>query len=243
MKVTTKFVMSMITGEALEHEWFEYSGPVALSKGGDTAKSQMDLQNKLTQQQLDMQNKTLSEIKSGVGKYLSGDIGFGQDALSNMQSSFLNNNALQFQNAGSAVRDALTARGANGSLPVGGSYTRGLSSLMGAQASSQAQGLQNLAIQNAQQALANKFNAGSLLSGNAATLSSNVGTFNSGASSALEQYIKAKNSGPLNTFLGGLGQGLGGGLGAYMTGGLGGVSSAAKPGGGGNGGGPLWGGS
>lgn len=230
MKVTTKFVMSMVSGEVLEHEWYDYDGPVAEAKGGDTAKSQMDKQNELTQKQLDMQNKTLAQINSGVGKYLSGDIGFDPATLANMQSSFLNNNALQFQNAGTAVRDALTARGANGSLPVGGSYTRGLSGLLGAQASSTAQGLQNLAIQNAQQGLANKFNAGSLLGGNAATLGSNVNTFNAGASSALEQYIKAKNSGIMQSFMGGFGQGLGGGLGAFATGGLGGLGSAAgKP--------------
>lgn len=199
--------------------------PVSGGKGSDVAKKQMNQQNQLAQQQLDMQNKVLNQINAGVGKYLSGDIGFDPSTLANMQSSFLNNNALQFQNAGSAVRDALTARGADGSLPVGGSYTRGLSGLLGAQASSTSQGLQNLAIQNAQQALANKFNAGSLLSGNAATLSGNVGTFNQGASNALNQYMQAANSGFGASFMRGLGGSLGGGVGSLATGGLGGIGS------------------
>src|SRR5579872_2605206 len=33
MTVTTKFVVSMVTGEVLEHEYYEYSGPVALACG------------------------------------------------------------------------------------------------------------------------------------------------------------------------------------------------------------------
>jgi hypothetical protein len=209
--------------ELLEKEELVYSGPVEQAKGGDTAKKQMDQQNKLQQQELDQQNKLYSQINAGVGKYLSGNIGFDPQTLATMQSQFQDNNALAFNQAGTAVRDALTARGGDGSLPVGGNYVKGISSLLGSAASSKAAGLQNLGIMNAQQALTNKFNAGSLLSGNAASMNSPISTFGSGASNALNQYMQAANSGFGASFMRSLGGSLGSGIGAAATGGLGGI--------------------
>jgi hypothetical protein len=209
--------------ELLEKEELVYSGPVEQAKGGDTAKKQLDQQNKLQQQELDQQNKLYAQINAGVGKYLSGNIGFDPATLAQMQSQFLDNNALAYNQAGTGVRDALTARGGDGSLPIGGNYVKGISSLLGSAASSKAAGLQNLGIMNAQQALTNKFNAGSLLSGNAASMNSPIGTFGAGASNALNQYIQAQNTGFLSSFSNALGKGLGGGLASIGTGGLSGI--------------------
>jgi hypothetical protein len=229
-RVWTKVVMEWseaeqryVTDES-RSEWFDYNGPVAECKGGDTAKKQLDQQNALAKQQLDLENKKLQQIDSGVGKYLSGNEGFDPETLASIKSQFLNNNALDFSNAGSAVRDALAAKGqGNGDLPVGGTYTRGISGLMGAQASQHGAGLLNIGVANGQQALANKFNAASVLSGNAAVLGGNVGTFNAGATGALGDYIRAKNTGFLSSLSQGFGGALGGGLGKIVTGGLSGV--------------------
>jgi hypothetical protein len=218
--------------ELLEKEEFDYSGPIDMAKGGDTAKKQMDQQNKLQQAELDQQNKLYSQINAGVGKYLSGDIGFDPATLASMRSQFQDSNALAYNQAGQGVRDALTARGGDGSLPIGGNYVKGISGLMGSAASSKAAGLQNLAIMNSQQALTNKFNAGSLLSGNAASMNSPISTFGSGASNALNQYMQAANSGFGASFMRGLGGSLGAGIGSFATGGLGGVASSIGKGGG-----------
>jgi hypothetical protein len=216
--------------ELLEKEELVYSGPIEMAKGGDTAKKQLNEQTAMQKAELDRQNKLYSTIESGVGKYLSGNIGFDPQTLATMQSQFQDNNALAFNQAGTAVRDALTARGGDGSLPVGGNYVKGISSLLGSAASSKAAGLQNLGIMNAQQALTNKFNAGSLLSGNAASMNSPISTFGSGASNALNQYMQAANSGFGASFMRSLGGSLGAGIGSFATGGLGGIaSSIGKP--------------
>ena len=97
----------------------------------------------------------------------------------------------------------LASRGAGGGqTPVGGDYTRGLSGLFGAEAQSLAGGANNIRMQNALQALNNKFQASNVLSGNAAALSSPISTFGSGASNALNQYMQAANSGFGATFTG-----------------------------------------
>lgn len=194
-------------------EGYEYSGPVEECKGQDQAKQQLDAQNKLTQDQLTQQKAVRDQILGSVGKYLSGNVGFDPAQLAAMQSQFLNSNTSTYNQAGQAVMSALKARGAGGGdMPVGGDYTRGLEDLLGARATSQSQGLLGLNIQDAQQALNNKFNAASVASGQSAQLGQNVGTFNTGASNSLDQYVKAANSSPLMNMLG---QVAGAGLGAF----------------------------
>jgi hypothetical protein len=188
-----------------------------------------DVANDQRQQELDMQQKAnatqsalLAQMNKAYSPYLSGKIGFDPALKASMTSQFLNNNSSTFNSAGQQVREALGARGSGtGQNPVGGDYARGLSSLLGARAQSQSQGLLGINTQNAQQALQNQFNAGNLLSGNAAILTGTQGVAGSGASSALGDYIKAANSGLAQSFVGAFGQGLGGGLGAGLTGGLG----------------------
>src|SRR4029077_14259101 len=137
------------------------------------------------QQQLAMLNKSFSP-------YLAGKTGFDPQLLASMRSQFLNQNANTFNQAGSAVKSALAARGeGTGGAPVGGTYGSGISNLMAAKAGSQAGGLLNINMQNAQQALQNQFNAGNILSGNAATQTGTQGVAGSAASSALQSYVQA----------------------------------------------------
>lgn len=210
---------------------------VSGAKGDETAQAQLNTQNQLTQQQLDLENKTHSQISDAVSGDLSGTNGFSPQLLAMLQSQFQNQNTGAFQSAGENVRSALASKGAGlGDLPVGGDFTRGIAELEGAKASSQSQGLLGLGIQNLQQGLTNKYNAASVLSGNAAQLGSNVSSFNSGAQSALGSYVQAANApGFLSSFATALGGGLGK-LGATAAGiGLGGIPglSGLKPPGGG----------
>lgn len=200
---------------------------VSGGKGGDTANSQRQQELKMQQTAFDAQQKQLADLKSAFSKYTTQNIGFDPSQYAAMQTQAMNQNTGTFGAAGNQVRSALLARGSGGgNLPVGGDYVRGISGLMGAQASDLSGNLNSLRIQNAQQALTNRFNAGSLLSGNAATLTGTQGVAGAGASSALGDYIKAKNSGFLSSFASGLGSGLGGGLSAGITGGIGTAASS-----------------
>jgi hypothetical protein len=171
----------------------------------------------MQQQAYNDQKQRLAQLQGAFQPYTQGaGVGFDPAALAAMQSQILNTNAGTFNSAGNQVRSALLSRGSGGgNLPVGGDYVRGISGLMGAQASDLSSNLNSLRIQNAQQALTNRFNAGSLLSGNAATLTGTQQVAGAGASNALSDYIKASNSG----FLSSLATGFGGALGNTLGGG------------------------
>lgn len=206
---------------------------VSGGKGGDTANQQRQQELQMQQQAFQAQQAQLATLNKTFSPFLSGTTGFSPQMLASMRSQFLNSNSQTFNNAGQQVRAALGARGeGTGTNPVGGTYGSGIANLMAAQAGSQSQGLLGINVQNAQQALQNQFNAGNILSGNAATLTGTQGVAGAGASSALSSYIQGVNSGPLNTLLGGLGggfgQAVGGAFGKGLVGGLGNVFSGGK---------------
>lgn len=195
---------------------------VSGGKGKDTANDQRKQELAMQKQAFDAQQKQLADLKTAFSKYTTQNIGFDPSQYAAMQSQAINQNSGAFNSAGNQVRSALLARGSGGgNLPVGGDYVRGMSGLMGAQASDLSGSMNNLRIQNAQQALTNRFNAGNLLSGNAATLTGTQGVAGAGASSALGDYIKAANTGFGASFMNSLGGGLGGGLASFATGGFG----------------------
>lgn len=196
---------------------------VSGGKGGDVANSQRQQELQMQQQAFQQQMQQLSMLNGAFSKYLSGNVGFSPQALAGMQSQFLNSNSSTFNQAGQQVREALAARGSGtGQLPTGGDYTRGIAGLMGAKAQSQSQGLLGLQVQNQQQALQNMFNAGNILSGNAATLTGTQGVAGNAASSALNSYINAVNAPGFGTAFAGA---LGSGLAAGATGGIGTLAS------------------
>lgn len=231
MKVTTKIVFDC-EGNVLEHEWFEYSGPVAECKGQDVAQGQQQQELAMQQQAFQTQMQQLQTLNGAFSKYLSGNIGYSPTAMAGMTSQFLNSNNNTFNQAGQQVRSALGARGeGTGALPTGGNYAQGIASLMGGKAQSQSQGLLGLQVQNQQQALQNQFNAGSLLSGNAATLTGTQGVAGNAASSALQSYIQGINApGFLQSLGTSFASGLGGALGAGVSGGLGTAASTVGSG-------------
>lgn len=190
---------------------------VSGGKGKDVANDQRKQELAMQKQAFDAQQARLTQLQNAFQGYTSGQgQGFSPQMLTALNTQALNQNAGAFNSAGAQVRSALAARGSGvGNLPVGGDYVRGIAGLQGARASDLASQLNNIRLQNAQQALVNRFNAGNLLSGNAATLTGTQGVAGAGASSALDSYIKAANTGFLssftNAFGGALGHTLGGG--------------------------------
>jgi len=186
-------------------------------KGKDKADEQRKQELKMQQQAFDQQQKDLADLKAATSKYTTGQgQGFTPEQLASMNSGVLGQNAAGLNSASSSIMSALRARNPGG-LPQGGDATRGFENLYGSVASDLAGGLNNVRLQNAQQSLANRFNALNLQSGNAATLTGTQGVAGAGASSALNSYVTAANSGLLQQFASGLGSGLGAGV----TGGIG----------------------
>lgn len=240
MRIYSKIVWQM-TADGLELEsstWNNHEGTVAECKGTGTAKDQLKLQNQLVQQQLDQQKALQGQIKDAFGQYLQGQgQGFTPEQQALLEGQFLNENSRNFNSAGQQLKSALLARGTGGGdLPVGGDFVRNVSELEGLRGASQAGGLANIRLQNLQQALANKFNAGSIYQGQGAQLGQNIGAFNSGANNALNQYVYASNQGFGSAFSRAFGNTLGGGLGTGLIGGIGGgisrIPGVSFPGGG-----------
>lgn len=223
MRVTTRITYDMATMEVLEHEWYDYDGPVAMAKGDDYAKQVSRDQLALEKSQIAKQNAEFDFVKGNISKYLTGNEGFNPEQMALLRSNFLNDNASAYSDAGTSVRDMLTARGGDGALPVGGNYVKGISGLLGSQASAKSSGLLNLGIMDQQQALNNKFNTASVLSGNGAALSSSIGSTASAGSNALNAYIQSKSQGFGASLMNSLGGTLGKGLGTIATGGLSGM--------------------
>lgn len=208
MRVTRKIVFDW-TGQVLEHDYFHYEGTVDLCKGSDSAKAVRDKEFAMQQKAFDRQMAMFDKLSGAFSKDLTGKQGFDPQMLAAMKASFLNSNDATFNQAGGMVREALGARGNTGGNPSGGDVTRGLSGLLSARAGSQSGGLLNVDIQNAQQAITNKFNAGSILSGNAATLTGTQGVSANAMSNALNQYMSSMNSGFGASFLSSFGSTLG----------------------------------
>lgn len=173
----------------------------------------------LQQAEVDRQNKIFDTLKTSLDPYLADKgQGFSPEQLAILKSQFLNSNSDQFNNAGRSVRSALVARGGGGgALPVGGDFVRSMSGLQGARASALSSGLSGIKMDDLRQALTNKFNSASVLSGNAASLNSPIGTFGAGASNALDSRVKLASIPGFggyfaNAFGGALGKGIGAAL-------------------------------
>src|SRR5215469_2477399 len=130
MKVYTSISWSMVTGEILEEHSFDYSGPVAECKGADVAKSQMDLSNKQTSEQMSAQKQWMNNLLAALNPYLAGNgIGFSDADLNLMRGNAIDTANAQYGNADSAVKLALMRR--SGGLPMSGAdLGKGISSVM-----------------------------------------------------------------------------------------------------------------
>lgn len=186
---------------------------VSGGKGSDSAAAVRDKEFAMQKQSFDTQMAMIKQLTGALSPYLSGTRGFSPAAMAGMTSQFLNSNNQTFNQAGQMTREALGARGNLGTNPAGGDYARGLSNLLGAKAGSQSQGLLGLQVQNALQAQNNMFNAGNILSGNAASLTGTQGVSANAMSNALNQFMSSTNAGFGGSFVRGFGSSFGSGLG------------------------------
>ena len=194
-----------------------------MSQSTTSQQSQLNTQNQLQQQQQNSQNALLQQNQAAFSPYLSGNVGFTAPQMAALNSQALDQNALQYNGATQATNAQLAARGEGlGNTPASGVQAGAYGNLQAAKAGDLADALRTNTLNNAQQGLANQFNAGSLLSGNAQTYAGNVGTYGYGANSALGNLTQAQG----NTFGSQFGKALGGALGGATAGAFGGAANS-----------------
>jgi len=194
-----------------------------LSQSTSDQKNQLNTQNQMQQAQQKAQNDLLQGNKTAFSPYLTGNMGFTPQQLAALNSQALDQNALRFNQATQATNANLAARGEGlGNTPGSGVAATGYGNLQAAKAGDLADSLRTVTLNNAQQGLANQFNAGSLLSGNAQTYAGNVGTYGAGANTALGDLTQAQG----NTWQSQFGKALGGALGSAGAGFVGGAANA-----------------
>lgn len=208
MKIYELITWDMTTGEVLAEKSYDWDGQTAQCKG-EAKKEDLALQKQsldLAKQQSDRQNNIIQPITNSLNPYLSQNgIGFSPKQLADMQSMFLQQQGQRYDQAGSQVMSTLARRNGGIDGPVGGDWGKYLSALKGQQASSTAGGLQNIDLQNAQTALANKFNAAGILNHSASIF--NPSPYTSLSGTANTNYTQAAMQ--PNPWMGVLGAGIG----------------------------------
>ena len=191
-----------------------------MSQSQDYQKTQLKTQNQMQQQQQDAENKLLQQNNTALSPYLTGNQGFTPEQMAALNSQSLDQNALRFNSATQDTNRMLQARGEGmGNTPGSGVAATGYGNLQAAKAGDLADALRTVTLNNAQQGLANKFNAASVLSGNAQTYGGNVGTYGSGAGNALNALTGAQANGFQAQFGKAFGAGLGKGAADMSVGG------------------------
>jgi len=187
-----------------------------MSQSTKDQSTQLNSQNQLQQQAQNSQNALLKQNQTALSPYLTGNQGFTDQQNAALNSQALDQNALRFNQATQQTNAQLAARGENGMTPGSGVQATGYGNLQAAKAGDLADSLRTVSLNNAQQGLANKFNAASVLSGNAQTYGQNVGTYGSGANNAMNALTQAQG----NTWQSQFGKALGAGLGTAASGGI-----------------------
>lgn len=192
-----------------------------MSQSTSDQKSQLNTQNQLQSQQQAAQNQLLQQNNTALSPYLTGNQGFTPQQMAALNSQALDQNALRYNQATQQTNQQLAARGeGQGNTPGSGVAATGYGNLQAAKAGDLADSLRTVTLNDAQQGLANKFNAASVLSGNAQTYAGNVGTYGSGASNALSNLTSAQANTWQSQLGKAAGQAVGGAAGAF-TGGFG----------------------
>jgi hypothetical protein len=130
MFVTTKIVFSS-TYEVLEHEGYEYEGPVARccdasKQQTGAAATQQSLMNQMTGQMTQVfgnDNQVFNNLMASVQQTVAagpGQQGFSQAELNAMNSQAITNNANQYKNVSGAVKSGEAAQGGGNSVSNAG---------------------------------------------------------------------------------------------------------------------------
>lgn len=192
-----------------------------MSQSTTDQKAQLSSQDQLQQQQQASQNALLQQNNTSLSPYLTGNQGFTPQQMAALNSQALDQNALQYNGATQQANAQLAARGEGlGNTPTSGVQANAYGNIQASKAGDLADSLRTVTLNNAQQGLANQFNAASVLSGNAQTYAGNVGTYGTGANSALNNLTSAQANTWQSQLGKAAGQAVGGAAGAF-TGGFG----------------------
>lgn len=218
--INTYVEIDIESGEVLRKEGFHYDGPVAEAKRDrekEASARRLEEQTKMEKDAYGRQKELMDTLlKPTFSKYLTEDMGFSPETQALLEAGAIEDVSDNFDDAQSAVKTALMRRG-TASGPVSGDYGRAFSGLFSERARTLADAIRGLRVQNAMQGVTNRFNAGNILSGNAATLNSPIATFNAGGNNALSNMTQLATAPGFGSFLA---QGLGQGLGSALTGGF-----------------------
>ncbi len=248
MFITTSATFLIETGELLQREGFDYTGPIDLACGGGPSQAQQNLANQQAafyqtmtnsyQQQFAGQTAVLNALQTAWAPILAAgpnQYGFNPAEDSAMRSQATQGTAASYSQASRALNASLAARGGDGFIPSG--ETAQLNSQV-AQAAANQQSSENLGITEAgyAQGRAN-FGAASQAMGDVSA-QMNPASYISGAnqagssafSSATTNYNEAQAASPWNAVSGILGGALTTGLDAF-TGGIGGSLASSVLGG------------
>lgn len=224
MRITTKLTIDMNTGAMLDHQFYEYAGPVALCKGDSTLRSQEKSQAAFTGTLMST-FKTQFANQSGILNFLSGKLqpminnpqGYSPEALAAMRTGATETGATQFGNAQKALQESEAARGGNG-LPSGVDAQLTAQNANSA-AAQESQAQEGITLQNEQQKQNNFWNATNALNGVAAEENpigyAGQSTAGSQAVGDLGTAYKNSQSSQLLGALGGLAGGAAGALTSY----------------------------
>lgn len=190
-----------------------------MSQSTSSQTAQLNSQNQMQQQQQASQNALLQQNNTSLSPYLTGNQGFTPQQMAALNSQALDQNALQYNGATQQANAQLAARGEGlGNTPTSGVQANAYGNLQASKAGDLADSLRTVTLNNAQQGLANQFNAASVLSGNAQTYAGNVGTYGAGANSALGNLTQAQGNTWQSQFGKSLGSVAGGAAGAALGG-------------------------
>lgn len=210
-RVTTKFTVSMVTGEVLEHEYFWYDGPVALCKGDDTAKQQEQQQLQFNTQLMDIfgkqfanQTQTLNYLKGKLQPMIDKPTGYSPEDLAAMRTGATDNLSSEYQNARKTLQNTQAIR--SGDLPSGvnSQLTAGL---LSSEASDKAGAQSEITQKDADLKESNYWGAINALNGNAVEQNplGYAGAYNSGSgnvASLSKAVTDSQNSGLLGSLVG-----------------------------------------
>jgi len=192
MYITTKEVVSLETGEVLEHEGFFYEGPVALACGATPGQQQLATQQTSAYTTLTNQASSQFGQASGVFNDLVSSFapivaagpnqqGFSPAEVSAMNSQAITNTGQGYRNAKAAVGNAESAVGGGNTGDTSGGATVGENLSLAENAGNQtASELNNITQANYATGRQNYFNAASGL----ANAPSVFGTANQAANAA-----------------------------------------------------------
>lgn len=223
MFITTKITVSMETGEVIEHEGFEYCGPIAFCKGDSTASqtesSQAAFTNTLQQAfqtQFATQQSTLNFLNNTLQKQITNPTGLGAGDLAATRTSATDQIAKANQDAMRANQTREGIQGGPGGVSIlpSGVDAQITASEQTAAAQANAQAQDQITQQNEQLKLQQQQNAENGLLG-VASQENGTGTAGNATGAAdsvasLSQAVTAANGPGIGQILGGVATGIGG---------------------------------